>query len=444
VKKIVVGNSLASLTLIDQLEAKEGILWLQDGDKPSGIWSGFKYKNRILDMAMINFEFDLFMNDIQKPIQSYNQFKINDCGRFIDRIKKYILEKISVEQLPEIKIYSDEGIIQDFLFSNNLSDLKTHLVSSRVPIKIIGEEIKLHPKYKYDESLTNDFLKMTLDDYVSIFYGASIRNSIYERWGKRLVGDSYYKIPTLRHRTIWLPLYYPETINRVIKLGDYLSPTRFYYPKNGTVSEFINSLFIENTKSEGVEKADLILYESEIRKVIEKGDAPIVWGSTMTRFFEIMKIKKNPLNFLERGLIDITYYECEISELVSFNYVLLNLSSFDSSWYRLTIMPNISIEDTKKVISIERRSEFSEINYDVLLFKLGFISVAKIKTLKEIPAFIIINEKENKELMESYDKIINQYPNVKFVGNSAYSFASTFNDQIVQSLEAKNFLRGDF
>jgi hypothetical protein len=444
VKKIVVGNSLASLTLIEQLEPKEEILWLQDGDKPSGIWGGFKYKNRILDIAMINFEFDLFKNYLQNSTEPYNQFKVNDCGRFIDKIEKYIMEKIAVEQLPEIKIYSDEGVIKDFLLSNNLYDLKSHLATSRKPIKLLDEEIILHPKYKYDENLTNDFLALTLDDYVGIAYGSSIKNSIYERWGNRLVGESYYKIPALRHRSIWLPLYYPETINRAIQLGENLSPTRFYYPTVGTVSEFINSLFIKLMKSKLIEKTDLVLYESEIRKVIEKSDETVVWGSSMTRFFEIMKINKNPLSVGERGLIDITYYECEMSKLISFNYVLLNLSSFDNSWYRLTIMPNISIENTKKVISIERRSDFSESNYDTLLIKLGFTNVTKIKTLNGLPAFIIMEEKENKELADSYDKIVNEYPNVKFVGNSAYSFASTFNDHIVQSLEAKNFLKRDF
>ncbi len=443
-KKIVVGNSLASLALIEQIDSKKEILWLQDGDKPSGIWGGFKYKNRILDIAMINLEFDLFKKYSQKPSGSYNQFKINDCGRFIDKIEKFIVEKISVKQLPEIKIYSDEGIIQDFLLSNNLDNLKNHLESSRAPIKLLDEEIRLHPKYKYDESLVNDFLTLTLDYYVSIAYGASIRATIYERWGKRLVGESYYKIPALRHRSIWLPLYYPETVNEVIKLGDNLSPTKFYYPMNGTVSEFINSFFIEHTNNEVIEKTDLVLYENEIRKVIERGDEPVVWGSSMARFFEIMKINKNPLSVGERGLIDITYYECEMTELVGFNYVLLNLSSFDNSWYRLTIMPNICIDDTKKVISIERRSESSEHHYDTLLFKLGFTSVTKIKSLNALPAFIIMTETENMKLLESYNKIISQYPNVKFVGNSAYTYASTFNDQIVQSLEAKNFLLKEY
>jgi hypothetical protein len=439
-KNIVIGNSIASIALIDKLKNKSEIHWIKDGDSPSGIWRGFEYKNRIIDTAMINFEFDLFQSYSQNSVEEYNQFNINDCGRFVDKVEKYILDKINIKQLPEIMIYSDEGIIQDFLISNNLIDFKRHVRVSQSTKNFETRKMKLHPKFKYNTSLTDDFLAMTLDDYASDAYGEKIRNCIYERWGTRVVGDSYFKIPMLRHRSIWLPLYYPETLSKSLHPEQSLVPTKFYYPKTGTVSEFINSLFLEHNIAKDIEKSELKVYENEIRKVIKKGEEQVVWGSSMPRFLKLMGLNKDGFGIGERGHIDVAYYECEISETVGFTYVLLNLSGTDNSWYRMTIMPNLSFEKSKKVVAIERKSSTTESNFEPLLIKLGFYNLTRIKIVSNLPAFLIVGENDNRILHESYKEIIAEYPNVKFIGNAAYSFASSFNDQVVQALSTVTLL----
>jgi hypothetical protein len=244
-KQIVVGNSIATIAFLDQIGNQHDVLWLKDGEKPNGIWGGFKYRERILDFAMINFEFDLYKWNAGKNFQDYNQLKINDCSRFISMIKEYILRHLTIKQLPEIKIYTDSGLIEDFLISNNLADLKKYLSNDKEEVenKSIRKSINPHPQFKNDSNFEDEFLRIPLNRYVETIYGSEISKKIYSRWGNRLVGKKYLSIPTLRHRSIWLPLYYPETIINYTKENISLSPTQFFYPEIGTISEFVNELY---------------------------------------------------------------------------------------------------------------------------------------------------------------------------------------------------------
>lgn len=443
-KQIVVGNSIATIAFLDQIGNHHNILWLKDGEKPNGIWGGFKYRERILDFAMINFEFDLYNWNAGKNSQDYNQLKMNDCSRFISIIKEYILRHVTIKQLPEIKIYTDSGFIEDFLISNNLADLQKYLFNDKEEVenKSIRKSVNLHPQFKNDSEFEDEFLRIPLNRYVETTYGSEISKKIYSRWGNRLVGKKYLSIPTLRHRSIWLPLYYPETIINYTKENTSLSPTQFFYPEKGTISEFVNDLYDKLNNLRHIEKADLSLQEENIKRIILEGDQNIIWGSSLFKFLEIMNIDTSEFNLGERGLIDIEYYECDISECVNFKYVLLNLTGEDNTWYRITIMPNVEFEKVRRVISIERMTSEVDFEYKELLNKIGFKNIEKVETKRKLPAFQLLTSDQNQIIRDKYSEIVQKFPKIKFIGNASFTFASTFNDHIIQAILAKNNFMG--
>ena len=98
-KNFVFGNSLASIVAVSKLRKAEiDFLWVQDGPKVEGIWRGIEYKNRILDLGMINFEIDVHHPNPSSNLSTYTQYSVNDCAKFIHFVLEFISEYIEIKK----------------------------------------------------------------------------------------------------------------------------------------------------------------------------------------------------------------------------------------------------------------------------------------------------------------------------------------------------------
>ena len=124
----VFGNTFGSIVAVSELnKAKEEFLWVQDGYNVDGVWRGLSYKDRILDLGMINFELDVRHPESSADLGTYSQYQINDCARFSDYILDFIAQYTAIKELPKIMIYENNELYNDHLLSNNFSLVKLTL-----------------------------------------------------------------------------------------------------------------------------------------------------------------------------------------------------------------------------------------------------------------------------------------------------------------------------
>jgi hypothetical protein len=432
-KIAVVGNSVASLVALDVLRQNNNrqVTWFQEGSLPSGIWRGTEINGQTIDYGMVNFEIDLPNNFEAHSIDEYDLFSLNSCANFTSEIKEYIQRKIDIAELPKIKILTNEGYISDFLISNDLEDLKKYLKPKQIDLDFQRDPGLTHPSRKYERSIDENF-GSSFDEYGKQMYPPSFHEKVLRKWGYRLLGELYQELQTIRHRSGWLPLYYPETVMKAIigKVG--MQPYSFHYPKFGSISEMWSNLAKELHADGTVLKKSISDLEAQGRNA---NFDRIIWGSSLQNFRKSFDPQaENSPNF-KRGKIDIEFYRVPNQD---FDYCALNLNSGLGNWYRATVSPNYLDSEGKKLLCVEFKNvemssgESHKLDSSGLNLENG----VKVFDASGIPVFSLPSNSEIDGIQSSILNLIKNYKNVHFVGPVLMPFAQTMNDQIIQGMRA--------
>ncbi len=431
----MVGNSVASLVALDLLRQNTNVdvTWIQEGLVPSGVWRGIQINGQTMDFGMVNFEIDLPSHINGNLLEKYNPFSINSCANFVNHVTEYLQSKVELNELPKIKILSDTGYVSDFLLSNDLTDIIEYLQPNEEDLKFEPDRTLTHPSKKYEMRGEEDF-GYSFDNYGKRMYFPSFYEKVLRRWGYRLLGNNYIDLQAVRHRSGWLPLYYPETLKDSLVGEVGLEPYAFHYPKNGSISKMWNDLATELNTVEGIFKLNII--EINKKEDLENYDQ-IIWGSSRQQFHRIFRPSAvETLNF-KRGKIDLTYYE---TSEVDFEYCALNMQTHSDSWYRMTVSPNYFEPSGKKLICVETKSdlESNPVEDEKSTNQIKKSERKKLNEIKGIPVFSLPTENEISEIQCEITKLIEDYKTITFVGPILMPFAQTMNDQIIQGMRASN------
>ncbi len=431
----MVGNSVASLVALDLLRqnSDNNVTWIQEGLLPSGVWRGIPINGQTVDFGMVNFEIDLPSRIKGDLLESYDPFSINSCANFVDQVIEYLQSKVELIELPRIKILSDSGYVSDFLISNDLTDIVKYLQPNLEDIQFDPDKTLTHPSKKYEMDGDEDF-GTSFDDYGKRMYFPSFHEKVLRRWGHRLLGNNYSELQAVRHRSGWLPLYYPETLKESLVGKVELEPYAFHYPKNGSISKMWSDLAAELNKEESMAKQDILDFKK--KEDFENHDQ-IIWGASRQQFNRIFEPNVADIQNFKRGKIDLAYYE---TYGVDFEYCALNMQTNLDSWYRMTVSPNYIEPSGKKLVCIETKSVSASnmVEVEKATSHAKTIEGQKLNEIKGIPVFSLPSEVEIIEINNEITNLIEKYEKITFVGPILMPFAQTMNDQIIQGMKASN------
>jgi hypothetical protein len=441
-KNFVFGNSLASIVAASQLR-KTGIdfLWIQDGSKVEGIWRGIEHKNRILDLGMINFEIDVHHPNPSFDLSTYSQYSVNDCAKFTHCVLEFISQHTEIKKLPKILILEKNHLYKDHLISNDFSELNRF---SSFASETLATPTKDHPSKKYTFEGKEILLNVSYDEYVKKYFGVNTSQSLFLNWAEKLIGQNVTLTNTYRHRAAWLPLPYPETIQAALTGNQECDLSyNFHYPSDVTFSEFVNQIANDLNNNSEIQKIDLSeLKDNEIEKVLGSGHN-VFWGAKLELFQQMTK--NNDFYDLKkfRNLINIEIFEVELENDFE-NYVILNNDINDGNWYRLTLLPNVVLQNGCQIAVIETRNSNIDFKDSEHFLEIGIKLVSHVKCITGVPVFLTLDGNHYREYESWHQTFVNSYVNIDFGGNSSFAYSATFSDQIIQGMRfARKVLEND-
>ena len=434
---IVVGDSIAALVALEKLRGNQGshITWVQESDGPSGIWGGFKHGQRYLDYGMVNFELDIARNSNKIELNDYSFSALNDCANFMQSISNFLQTITETFELPPIKILQEGKFYNDFLLSNDLKDFLDYSRTHGISIQLNPGEY-LHPSQKY---LNVDFknLSENLIDYSVNIYGSSYVDNIIIPWGKRLLGDDLKYLETQRHRSAWIPLYYPETLLAAAKGELLLKPNSFRYPVGSTISEMWRNLYNTIRGDQNIKVAKL----SDITSPHHFGNYDLmIWATSLAKYHDRFYSNKFDVKLFKRGKIDVKFFEVDFQS-ENFNYCVLNMNKHDLDWYRATVSPNFRSLNDSSILCLEstHHQDMHFVSNNLKIFdELGVNDALNIAEFKSIPVFSLPTQQESSDILSYIESFQSRDKKLRLVGPALMPFAQTMNDQIIQGLQVSN------
>jgi len=434
--RIVVGNSLASFVAARKL-LDSGIKfdWFADSNHLKGVWGGFEFEGEFIDIGMVNFELDLSPHIDECLIDNYDPFLVNSCANFLDGVKEWLSSIDTLTTLPPIKVISGGKLYEDFLISNSFVGLRNFIVDRNLIFKRTETPSIFHPSNKYfvDKSEVPNI--PSLHNYCEEYYGEEFVRDFLVNWENKIAPGASKVLPYTRHRSIWFPLFYPETLSEIRGNSELESfpPQNFNYPTRTNISTFFRDF------ATGV----LDDFELEIRPVSDLdikslSQSKVIWGEDMNSFknlFDNLKTRAVERDNSFRSYIDIRYFHVPI-DATSIEYVLLNLDPEDHTWYRIT---KHGVFSGALIFSIESLHD-DNFHPEEFWSKISLIMNCRIdKIIKEmvkVPLFRIHSQVELIDLRKEINFLRKKHQNIVFVGPSLVPFGQTMNDQIIQGLAA--------
>jgi len=240
----IFGGSLATLVVVQKLaENKDNCVEWYLGPKINsigGYFSGVKVFGQLLDIGMVALEVD-------EPTKQLEKFGANkpvrgkDINPYLHKVRSWLQNQgILISSFPIYTNYKNK-LYPDLFITNDLELLKV-LHEDKKTQEIYNENLydsKLHPKNKYDNKFA---LGISLNEYLDGIYGETELSKIIKEFVVKIGANALDKVLVSKHRSLWIPLYYPETIKRVIieKILDNNIKRSFSCVDNNTLSNSIN------------------------------------------------------------------------------------------------------------------------------------------------------------------------------------------------------------
>lgn len=262
----VYGNGLDSVIACSELLAKgHHVFHFSGGKKIAGHFAGSTNEHGIIDLGMVLLEKDI-RNTAQRPLSEFsNEFGVNarsylaECYELLEKTLGTLRPrkiKLRLENSDEIGDYFIADSLEVF---KTLSDKEISSLKSRLSKVINNQESNfIHPRLKnqsYDQ--TNDDLLTQIE----IQYGPELADKLFGSFIGSLMGSKNIKLPLRFHRKLWIPLYFPESIESAIKGSDtHLPELAFLEFTNGSLASNVKKL-VESISSNERYSISTLKYE---------------------------------------------------------------------------------------------------------------------------------------------------------------------------------------
>ena len=357
----VFGSSLSAIVSVIEISKTEEVVWVQTSPNLAGHFMGTQIEEARIDVGMVALEpFNGGSNQsIFTDVPPIRQTGIPFVQIGFDWLKSQGEEFLEIP----VSVSFFGEVIPDHLIADNLHALR-QLDSTTV--EIIQHQINhlntsncensaLHPRNK---NSSNTFLNHSLKEVLLATLGPAFYETLIEPWLARFNHGIAEILPARDHRTAWVPLFYPESIEQAFLNDDQLtSLTRtFIIPKNSSISSLISRL-IEKVQSANV----------EITSIEECDYLPVSGDIVLTNTSDTMKLFSQDFssNYSERLEVSITVLVLHFNGFVA-KELILNVIEEEMGPYRLCVR-NIDSGGQKTIVTLEFGEDFATADENEIL-----------------------------------------------------------------------------
>ena len=429
-KVTIVGNNISAMMSALTLAKKGYNVELKSSSKTlGGYFRGIVADGHQFDAGMNLLEFSSHKPFQSSNLDDYNPQVRGDSGRFTSIIKDYMKMFGEYNKIKSPQMYIGNSYYPDLFISNNLKFL-TDLPSGAKNImkgdlgKILASSSPLHASQKH----TSTFEEHTLEAVSLANHGKTFHEMFIEPFCKKMTGCSSSAFMGLFHRSLWLPLFYPETLYDALNNKHNLSESEFHYPVIGSFASLV-TLMENELKQSGV---------NIVNKKIERRDVEVnsIWTLDQDALLSLCDTSFLPF---DKSDITLAFVLIETKNIKK-NFSTMYIPHDNNLPFRITnqsVCSGVEPELTK--ICLEwgcNQNEYTKLTQDALL-QLGVIDkledIQKIQITVAKKALMLPTFENFKLSKEKNDMLAEMFPDVKFIGASAPFGATSFNDQIVQS-----------
>jgi len=258
---MLIGNGLAMLVAAAELAQKgQAVVLLTDGKRLGGHFGGIQLDGYDFDVGMVLLE-ENDHADVGADLGSYDPTVRNDWQRFGGRVSTWMRSRVDLVRAKSPECLVGERRIPDYLISNRLDAL----VGVPKP-KSLSREDPMHASNKCAPGL---FDSLTYAQAALANHGHAFHDQFIEPFVNKVFGRGSDEFLARFHRTAWVPLYYPETLQAAFDgQPTGLSEYPFWTTPGGSVAQLVRDIeiFIKNSPHVTVVEDELSFMDNQKSK----------------------------------------------------------------------------------------------------------------------------------------------------------------------------------
>lgn len=441
---IIIGSQPAACVAAEACVQKGmQVYWSKGPKKAGGIFRGIQIENKIWDAGMNLLELSTFSTAYPKQdLKTYDAEKRYDAVRFIPELLKFFESKLQLHKVALPQMHMHQQLYPDFLISNQTECIRS--IDSEIRHKIIQELIPLTDHNPLHASLKNTSLDFELLNYQEIAYanhGATFHSLYIQPWLEAICGNVSERIPGRYHRQIWAPLWYPETLIKLMR-GEHVEmpETCFHYPLGERFGAWLerleHSLFHHPKIHISLEHFEEIHREKEYWTIHRGADE--IEGNYLFYCDDLNPLSATPAH-IERGKIGFIAFEITHPE---FDFSVINFVQAEYGIFRITNQTHLMGNNDPEVhqymaeFGCDKPAEVEQII--ILLTSLGLIrhsdQYRQVQLIPPVPAFPLPTF-QNLELFRNLQQeILERFPGIQLGGSAGSLTSISLNEQIIQGL----------
>lgn len=460
----IVANTLSAMVAALEL-AKKGheVLLVNPGGPWGGYFAGITSGGKLFDLGLVTLEFSTFSAQAgHDDLLEYNPTLRNDVGRFFDVVKAWVTPLVNLTNISTPQMLVGGKLFDDVLSANAFHALKQlpFAKSMRDEMVLFSANPNLHARYKATARIYN-----TLDYATASIanHGYTFHHKLIAPYLKKVLGINANAMLARYHRIPWLPLYWPETLKKVLK-GDHvdLAPTTFTYPKQSSVAALTQKIanlvkqspLITSVQSpvSGI-KSTAAGWLLTLTNALPVTCEHLAWAGSPASLLHALNEK--PQSVIEKKAALALLFLQIPSTYICHSVSVLNVVDSQYSIYRVTNQ-SVCAESGDAIVQmvVEFNTDYFNATHNITaaqtddeIYKLLFQELLEIGVLnslehisfaeiKRIPNGFLIPDIAVKNACEHDISILaERYPDIARMGMSSGFFVTSFNDQVVQGLQ---------
>lgn len=465
---VVAGTGVAGLVAAYCL-GRQGVPVALVGSRrrPGGHFAGVEVAQRTFDLGMVFFEFSSFQAEGQPPVAGYDDSRLGDSGRFVQTVEAFIRELgIPYRAVVPPEMVVNGALVGDIIIANRLAALRDLPAAQRQALlaesaAVADRNAPCHASRKrgWDETLDYSLEKVSQANHGPLgheIFIESLCRKVAGRPSRDLVGKY--------HRSVWAPLYYPETWAAALR-GDPVpfADTEFHYPCSdqgfavlgATLAQALAELpqvtWIDGDPT-AVAQRDGV-YVCEFAAAEPVAGAALVWSLAPEKLLNLAG-RATPEKY-ERASLGFVFAAVDPQRLTR-RFSTLHLLDREPHFYRITNQTENAGSATAPVKLVAEYNldqaaaagaaadtmaeQFRDALHRLELLAPG--AALSTGVVKEFRDALVLPTPANVALAHDRRRALrSMYSDVHLIGAAAPPGAWSLNDQIVQGLKAAGSLR---
>ena len=434
----IIGSSLAALIAVTRIAEHNNVTWVQTSSRIGGHFSGVSIDESVRDVGMVLLEpFEDFDENIPEltAFKKVSRHEVRALVPFaLDWLKSYGIE------LAQAKVFTSfrDVLLDDFYIKDSLALVRAlsptirEQIAREITFLKNNESSTLHPREKLNNP---EFAKKTFEEILLKNIGPTYLREIINPWANSFSKDRATGVAAIEHRSVWLPLYFPESILLAVagQIDEFENKEKkFAVPLGVSVAKAIENLAKLATSNP---KVNLVLakdydYKKDKNLIIFLGtpNDSINMNLSSQVFLDTKEIRTD---------IAIALFDGKVTPNFNLKDCTINVHGSPNSLYRFSIR---EIRDPSNQVQFAFEFGNSEVLDDSEIERIcievisphykGSISLKKvIRTKLEIIDGDTLTEKQ-----KHVSALDSNLEDLGIMGFTVGPYNSAFNDQICQGL----------